>query len=644
MLDHITSAKPVRLGFLPAHRGAFDADTAARNRERSEERLDELGVEYVGLDWLNDHGLLSDPDDARAVARKFDEEDVDAIFAAHCSFGEETAVGEVCERLDLPVLLWGIRDEAPAADGTRWGDVQCGLFAAGKLLRRLGIPFTYLVNCRVDDPVFEQGIDTFLRAVNVARSVLGARIGQISTRPAPFTSTMCNEGELLERFGVKVVPTALSTITDSAENRLNSSEIDDEAESIHERVRVEIEEDQLRRIIALKLALLDWAEQAKLDALALQCWSALQQELGICSCFAHGELTELGLPVACETDINGALTAIAVQAAARCETPTFFADLTVRHPENDNAELLWHCGPYPVSLAAEDSSPSLTPHFGMGLGGAGAFRIRGGDITLARFDGDHGDYTMLMGQAHSTDGPDTVGTYLWAEVDDWPKWEERLVCGPYIHHVVGVHGKLAPALWEACKYIGVEPDPVEPDESEIRRFMREGHWPKKGVESVPEPTASPLPESAEAGSPADTGAAPEPRKPAPPAPPEDEETTPVETDTGPPPPTEEEETAGEETEEGVPTSSEPHPPAPAEPESSPEPPAPQPPAPEEAPPAPELQWHISYEGERYGPYSTSRLREMIDEGRVGRDWYVWNRNMEEWRPLGEISQFDGEWE
>ena len=24
----------------------------------------------------------------------------------------------------------------------------------------------------------------------------------------------------------------------------------------------------------------------------------------------------------------------------------FLADLTIRHPENENAELLWHCGPF----------------------------------------------------------------------------------------------------------------------------------------------------------------------------------------------------------------------------------------------------------------------------------------------------------
>lgn len=731
MLDHIKSTQPVRLGLLPAHRGAFDIGPATRNRERIEQRLRELDVDYVGLDWLNESGLLYDPGDAEAVAARFEEENVDAVFVAQCSFGEETAVGEVCDRLGLPILLWGIRDEAPAPDGTRWGDVQCGLFATGKLLRRLGLKFTYLVNSRPDDPAFEQGLDTFLRAVNVARCVRGARIGQISTRPAPFTSVMCNESELLERFGVRVVPTALSSITGNARNRLNSSETDEEVASVRERVEVEIEEDQLRRLAALKLALLDWAEEEKLDALALQCWSALQEELGVCSCFAHGELADLGLPVACETDVNGAVTAIAAQAVARFETTPFFADLTVRHPDNDNAELLWHCGPFPLSLAAEDTRPRLTPHFGMELGGAGAWRIRGGDITLTRFAGDNGQYRLLMGQARGTDGPETVGTYVWAEVEDWPRWEEKLVCGPYIHHIVGIHGRFAPALWEACKYIGLQPDPVEPTQEEIRRFIREGQWPRPAVEEKPEPAleaaeeeeearaeaaeAPQVVEEAAAAAPAGPPpeAAPEKPKPAPepedaaqPAPVEVEEAAPpaeAEEPAAPAPAEEEAEVPEEISEEPEPAPTPAKPPAPEGPPEKPAPPAeteaapvPEPePSPdpeseaepaaamEEAPqpveeaaqpteaevpaepaaqpeaahaaepeagekeeeePQPETQWHIAYRGERYGPYSTSRMWELIEEGRVTRKTHVWNRIMGEWRKAGEVLPFATAWE
>ena len=78
-----------------------------------------------------------------------------------------------------------------------------------------------------------------------------------------------------------------------------------------------------------------------------------------------------------------------------------------------------------------------------------------------------------MGQARSTPGPYTLGTYLWVEMNDWPAWEERIVRGPYVHHVAGIHGSYAPALYEATRYLpGVRPDPVEPTAGQIEAYLR----------------------------------------------------------------------------------------------------------------------------------------------------------------------------
>ncbi|MGE5554376.1 MAG: hypothetical protein ACM3XZ_10785 [Betaproteobacteria bacterium] len=42
-----------------------------------------------------------------------------------------------------------------------------------------------------------------------------------------------------------------------------------------------------------------------------------------------------------------------------------------------------------------------------------------------------------------------------------------------MHHVAAVHGQVAPALYEACRYIpGLAPDPVEPSAAEIEAWLR----------------------------------------------------------------------------------------------------------------------------------------------------------------------------
>jgi L-fucose isomerase-like protein len=212
-------------------------------------------------------------------------------------------------------------------------------------------------------------------------------------------------------------------------------------------------DEDVRRLAALKVAIKGMCIENDCTCVAIQCWNVLQSALGIMPCMVNGMLAEEGLSVVCETDIHGAITAVLLQEASLRTSPVFFADLTVRHPENDNAELLWHCGNFPPSLAGEGSRRELGRHFSGHKCGTGEWKINNGDVTVLRFDGDHGEYRMFIGEGKGIDGPATKGTYFWLEVDDWAKWEKTLVEGPYIHYCAGVHGKFADVLEEVCKYI-----------------------------------------------------------------------------------------------------------------------------------------------------------------------------------------------
>ena len=126
---------------------------------------------------------------------------------------------------------------------------------------------------------------------------------------------------------------------------------------------VKVTEEELYNVAAMKVAMETLAAKYGCSAVAIQCWNALQDELGIMPCCANSLLTDEGLPVVCETDIHGAITSILVQAAAMDERPIFFADWTVRHPTNNNAELLQHCGPWPISLGEGKARAHLSAGF-----------------------------------------------------------------------------------------------------------------------------------------------------------------------------------------------------------------------------------------------------------------------------------------
>jgi L-fucose isomerase-like protein len=346
------------------------------------------------------------------------------------------------------------------------------------VLQRFGVPFSYITNSRLDTPVFENGFVNFLRAASAVKHFRGARIGQVSTRPRDFYSVVVNEGELMEKFGVQIVPLDLGKIVAEVKSLLASptDALNDTAKAMCQTADFSAMSKALpSKLAALKIAMRKFSDAEGLGALAFQCWDALQAELQICSCFAHAELTDEGLPVACETDIHGALSSLLLQACDFFQQPTFFADLTIRHPENDNAELLWHCGPFPASLA--DGPKKINKHFVLPSHAEGVcnWKIKDGEVSVCRFDGVNGKYSLFCGEGKTVPGPFNQGTYAYLEVGDWPLWEEKLIYGPYIHHVSCAFGRHATVLYEAARHIpNLEFDPVEPGLEEIKKSLRTG--------------------------------------------------------------------------------------------------------------------------------------------------------------------------
>lgn len=468
-----------KLGFAPTRRFVFSKEDALKYKNLIREKIESfgMGIDIVDLEGINDEGLLFDRSEEATIIKRFKDAEIDALFVPHCNFGTEDLVARIAKAIGKPVLLWGPRDEAPLEDGMRLRDTQCGLFATGKVLRRFNVKFSYITNCHLDDPVFERGFKNFIGAANVVKEFNRLRILQISTRPSDFWSVICNEGELLEKFNIQIHPITLEDIKRETLKleKSNDPAVDAAVEYIKETLDWSpVTEDDVRRIASLKVAMKNYAEVTGSSAIAIQCWSSLQDIIGIMPCLANAILTDEQIPVTCETDIHGAITSIMAQAATLNTLPTFFADLTIRHPENPNGELLFHCGNFPVSLSVEEK-PVLEKHwlFVDHSPGTHEGEIKGGDMTLVRFDGDHGEYSLFLGKARGIEGPFTRGSYVWVEVNDWPLWEETLVKGPYIHHAVGIHANIVPILYEACQYIpGLAPDPVDPTEDEIRAWLR----------------------------------------------------------------------------------------------------------------------------------------------------------------------------
>lgn len=460
----------IKIGYAPTRRAIFSAPAAVEYRKLIADRLRALDVDFVDIDDINDEGLLYDDEGLEKIIRKFQDAKVDGLFLPHANFGTEYECGRLAKALGVPVLLWGPRDERPDENGSRLRDSQCGLFATGKVLRRFKVPFTYMNNCNLEDEEFARGIHDFLAVCNVVRVFRSTRILQIGPRPFDFWSTMCNEGELLEKFNIQISPVPLPELYAEIKKwKEEKKEVAEVVEYCRANMNCNISDDRLESVAALKVAMKSLAAKYGCNAVAIQCWNALQDELDIMPCAANALLNEEGIPVVCETDIHGAVSQLIAEAASMNERRVMFSDWTVRHPDDDNGELLQHCGPWPISVAKE--KPTICVPVAFPQNGAVSAEAKHGLMSLVRFDGDDGNYSVLLGHARGIDGPFTRGTYVWVKVSNLKRLEAKVVEGPYIHHVAAIHGDVIPVIYEACKYIGVKPDLYDPIEDKVLAYL-----------------------------------------------------------------------------------------------------------------------------------------------------------------------------
>ena len=434
----------VKIGLVPMRRDTNNRPKGTFLTWYSAEERGERFVRYIDL--------IHDAKSAAAMVERMKREGVDAVFIINCNFGNEEAAADIAKAMGKPVLLWAPLDDEYYVDGMRPTDSQCGLFGVSRQMQRFHIPFSHLPCCRVESDEFKDGFLSFVRVACMVKNFTGLRIGQIGLRPAPFYSVIWNEGELMEKFGLKIIPINFALIEQRMKATLDErpAEMKEIADGIRKNYRMDdLTPKYVDTMAAYAVTLKRLYTEFDLDAISAECWTATPVMFdGFAPCTVYSILNDMGYLVSCESDMHCLLTMILLKSATLGEGKPLFGEFTVRHPEDRNAELLWHCGPFPLSQKAESGVGSTARLVNQ----RSWFRAKDGVYTVARLDQESGRYVILPLVGKTTEGPATHGTYLWVKFDDLQKIEDRIIDGPYIHHFTEIAGDYTREIREFCKY------------------------------------------------------------------------------------------------------------------------------------------------------------------------------------------------
>jgi L-fucose isomerase-like protein len=210
----------------------------------------------------------------------------------------------------------------------------------------------------------------------------------------------------------------------------------------------------LVQMARLGTVLEEWMEANAIDATAIQCWTSLQQHYGCNVCTLMSMMSQRLLPSACEVDVTGAVTMVAMELAAGA--PAALVDWNNNYGADPDKCVLFHCGNWPKSFLPDIRIGTATI-LGSILGeentyGALAGRVPAGPLTYGRLSTDdhRGVIRAYVGEGELTDDPlDTFGCQAVARI---PRLQVlmRYVCRyGFEHHVVITRSRTAAVLAEA---------------------------------------------------------------------------------------------------------------------------------------------------------------------------------------------------
>ena len=450
-------------------RGFFPASLVAGAREEMKRELNALGHEVLMLEAeATRYGAVETPREGDVYANflRDNRGKFGGVIVCLPNFGDETGAVAALQEASVPILIQAYPDEFDKMGPSQRRDAFCGKLSIMDVFRQYGVKFTALKphTVKPGSPAFQTNIEEFDQICRVVGGVKGMVVGAIGARTTPFKTVRIDE-VALQRHGVTVETFDLSDIF------LRMKAVKPEEAAYIEKAKIleaatcweDVPGQAFENITRLGVTLDSLAEEARLDAMAIRCWTELQMQMGISPCVAMGILNETGFATACEVDLGNAVAMHALHLAS--SEPSGLLDWNNNYGDEDDKCILFHCGPLPPSLMEGKGRvvdhAILANSLGEGKSfGCNAGRIKPMDFTFGSLMTDEGRVKMYLGKGRFTTDPlpdNYFGVAGVAEIRNLPEVLLHIGNSGHRHHVSFTPGDVqAPVAHALAHYLNFE--------------------------------------------------------------------------------------------------------------------------------------------------------------------------------------------
>src|SRR6202167_1971364 len=456
------------MGVIVGNRGFFPDHLAKTGREEILRALAAANMEAIALTpEESKHGAVEAREESRRSAELFkrDREKIDGVIVTLPNFGEERAIADTLRLADLhvPVLIQATPDDPSKMTIASRRDSFCGKMSACNNLQQYGIPYslTTLHTEAPDSPEFAKDLRWFTAVCRVVDGFKNLRVGAIGARPTAFNTVRYSE-KILESQGISIETLDLSEVLGRIERMKDS---DDLAQAKLASIKKYVDSSGVPAAALIKMAKLgavvdQWMEATEVAISAVQCWTSIEENLGVVPCTVMSMMSDSLLSSACEVDVCGVLAMHALQLAS--ETPSALLDWNNNYGENPDKAVCFHCSNLPKHFFKDvhmDYQAIIAGTVGKeNTFGTCVGQVKSGAMSFARFSTD--DYSGRIrgytGSGRFTDDP--LETFGGAGVVEIPGLQKLLhfICeNGFEHHVAANFSTVNSVVHEAAtRYLG----------------------------------------------------------------------------------------------------------------------------------------------------------------------------------------------
>jgi L-fucose isomerase-like protein len=462
--------RKLAMGVIVGNRGFFPDHLAKSGRQEILAALEKGGLDIVTLDPRESkYGAVETREESRRCAELFarNRGRIDGVIVTLPNFGDERAIADVLRLADLrvPVLIQATPDDPKKMGIASRRDSFCGKMSACNNLRQYGIPYslTAIHTESPDSPEFAKDLEWFAGVCRVVKGFRNLRVGSIGARPAAFNTVRYSE-KILESQGISIETLDLSEVLGRIERMKDN---DDHAQAKLTAIKKYVDSSSVPAPALLKMAKLgavvdQWMAATEVTISAVQCWTSIEENLGVVPCTVMSMMSNELLSSACEVDICGVLGMHALRLASG--TASALLDWNNNYGSDPNKAVCFHCSNLPkhffrsVKMDFQEiiaGTVGKENTFGTCVG-----LIKPEAMTFARFSTDDtsGKMRGYVGQGRFTEDP--LNTFGGAGVVEIPQMQKLLhyICANgFEHHVAANLSSVASSVHEAAtRYLGWE--------------------------------------------------------------------------------------------------------------------------------------------------------------------------------------------